>query len=94
MECIKSGNDEVETENQLVLIGVAVGGGLLLLLLLGVGWCWFKRFLCREIVKEDVNDTYGVYSGTEGEYAAEDRVEVKDVNAEYELSTYDYMDAE
>ena len=94
MECIKSGNDEVENENQLVLIGVAVGGGLNLLLLLCVGWCWFKRFLCREIVKEDVNDTYGVYSGTEGEYAAEDRVEVKDVNAEYELSTYDYMDAE
>ena len=87
MECKES-----DPDGQLMVIGLGVGGSLLLLLLaLGVAWCWCRSNWCRDLEKTDVNDQYGVYSGKEGEYTAEDKIEMKDNNAEYELSTYDYM---
>ena len=88
MECEKSAN-----EGHLMLIGVALGGSLLLLLALGFGWCWCKRNWCRDLEKMDVNDQYGVYSDEEeGKDTAEDKIEMTDVNMEYELATYDYME--
>ena len=83
----------IDLHSQLMVIEVAVGGSLLLLLLaLGFGWCWCKRNWCRDIVKMDVNDQYGVYSDPEREYTAEDKVEMTDNRAEYQQSTYDYIE--
>ena len=87
MECKESAS-----EDQLMVIGIAVGGSLLLFLLaLGLGWWWCRRNWCKDLEKTDVNDQYGVYSGKDGEYTVEDKIEMTDNNAEYELSTYDYM---
>lgn len=87
MECKKSAD-----ESHLMLIGVAVGSLLLLLLLLalGFGWCWCRRNWCRDLEKMDVNDQYGVYS--DKEETEEDKIEMTDMNVQYELSTYDYME--
>ena len=43
-------------------------------------------------MKMDVNDQYGVYSEQAEDYKAEEKIEVKDINQEYELSTYDNME--
>ena len=40
----------------------------------------------------DVNDQYGVYSGPEREYTAEDKVKMEDSDEEYQQSSYDYME--
>ena len=52
--------------------------------------CWCRRN--RDIMKMDVNDQYGVYSEQAEDYKAEEKIEVKDINQEYELSTYDNME--
>ena len=43
-------------------------------------------------MKMDVNDQYGVYSEQAEDYKAEEKIEAKDINQEYELSTYDNME--
>ena len=87
MECKKSA-----TEDHLMLIRVTVGSLLLFLLLLALvfGWCWCRRNWCRDLEKMDVNDQYGVYS--DKEETEEDKIEMTDMNVQYELSTYDYME--
>ena len=69
---------------------ISFAGLALLLLLVGLAICWCRRN--RDIMKMDVNDQYGVYSEQAEDYKAEEKIEAKDINQEYELSTYDNME--
>ena len=69
---------------------ISFTGLVFLLLLVGLAICWCRRN--RDIMKMDVNDQYGVYSEQAEDYKAEEKIEAKDINQEYELSTYDNME--